>query len=146
MDGCWSLGTAQMHSDIFPSALVPKRMFSSVRKFTRTLLKKKNHKRQNVCESSCTKLGVRWSCSVMETNPSECEVMCVESIQQYCGLCSIQIQQVIWEVAHSFRLQECEPAIHKYHTELESSTHTHTHANTSIFNACCLKLFFLCNL
>lgn len=32
-------------------------------------------------------LEAHWSCSVMETNPCVCEVMCVESIQQYCGLC-----------------------------------------------------------
>lgn len=71
-------------------------------------------------------------CSVMETSPSVCEVMCVESIQQYSRLCSIQLQQVIWEVAHSFRLQECEPAIHMEHTEPFSNTHIHTRAHTSI--------------
>lgn len=91
-----------------------------------------------MCESpACLALEACWSCSVMETSPSVCEVMCVESIQQYCGLCSIQIQQVIWEVAHSFRLQECEPALHMYHTELESRTHTYTYANT-LFLHCML--------
>lgn len=38
--GCWSLGTAHMHSDICKSALVPIQMFSSVRRLIRTLLKK----------------------------------------------------------------------------------------------------------
>lgn len=91
-----------------------------------TLLKKKITNTKICVSPACLALEARWSCSVMETSPSVCEVMCTESIQQYCGLCSFQIQQVIWEDTHSFRLQECEPAIHMYHTELESSVRAHT--------------------
>lgn len=84
---------------------------------------------------ACTALEARWSCSVMETSPSVCEVMCEESVQQYCGLCSIQIQQIIWEVAHSSRLQECELQLTciTQNWNQDRDTHTHTHLQTHVF-------------
>lgn len=125
--GCWSLGTAQVPSHICQVGSYQSKCFPLWESLYALLKKLQTTKCVQVQVEPCWKHAVV-VCSVMETSPSVCEVMCVESIQQYCGLCSIQIQfQVIWgshPQLQSSGMQACNSHV-AHRTGLK-----HTYANT----------------